>query len=159
MRIVIIPTENGPAGKLADAELHFDQEALLAGLKLVGFAVWQSNWGTGLNVTVPSRDYQVNGERRRFDLLRITADQAALTELRRAVQDAYQDYCEHGPLEEEATEAVARQVWKTAQAAPARRQAAPPARPTPRPSHIPGTPGRRQAVRRAATGTDDDMPF
>ena len=35
-----------PAGKLADAEVHFC-DGVLAGLKLVGFAVWARRDGTG----------------------------------------------------------------------------------------------------------------
>ena len=39
-----------PAGKLADAELHFAQGPL-AGLKLIGFAIWERRGGGGRNVT------------------------------------------------------------------------------------------------------------
>ena len=40
MKVKIVPrTAGAPAGKLADAELHFS-DGLLAGLKLVGFTVW-----------------------------------------------------------------------------------------------------------------------
>ena len=35
-----------PAGKLADVEIHFVQGEL-AGLKLVGFAIWKRREGTG----------------------------------------------------------------------------------------------------------------
>ena len=76
MHIVIAPpSTNAPAGKLADAELHFTTGPL-AGLTLVGFCIWESQWPTKnpahphLRVTVPSREYMVNGEKRRFDLLR-----------------------------------------------------------------------------------------
>ena len=60
MEITIIPNENtnAPAGKLADAELHFTDGAL-EGLKLIGFAIWESRGGSGgrLNVTFPARQY------------------------------------------------------------------------------------------------------
>ena len=70
MVIKITPNDKGsPAGKLADAELHFDGGEL-EGLKLVGFAVWERRTGTGRNVTFPARAYSVNGERRSFALLR-----------------------------------------------------------------------------------------
>ena len=70
MKIHITPNEKGnPPGKLADAELHFDT-APLAGLKLVGFAVWERRGGHGKNVTFPARAYVVNGERRSFAVLR-----------------------------------------------------------------------------------------
>ena len=69
MRIKIVPTADSRSiGKLADAELHFD-EAPLAGLKLIGFGVWERRTG-GRNVTFPARSYSVNGERRSFALLR-----------------------------------------------------------------------------------------
>ena len=57
-----------PRGKVADAELVFT-EGPLAGLKLIGFGIWQRTGG-GLNVTFPARQYSVNGERRSFVLLR-----------------------------------------------------------------------------------------
>lgn len=57
-----------PAGKLADAELHFTSGPL-DGLKLIGFAVWERRDG-GRTVVFPARQYQVNGERRSFALLR-----------------------------------------------------------------------------------------
>jgi len=46
MDITIIPNDNtnAPAGKLADAELHFTDGAL-EGLKLIGFAVWEGRGG------------------------------------------------------------------------------------------------------------------
>jgi hypothetical protein len=48
--VLILPAETGtPAGKLADAELLF-QDGPLAGLKLIGFAVWEGRGG-GRNVT------------------------------------------------------------------------------------------------------------
>jgi hypothetical protein len=43
-----------PPGKLADAELHF-HDGPLAGLKLIGFAVWERRTGSGRNVTFPAR--------------------------------------------------------------------------------------------------------
>ena len=68
MVIKIAPNEKGnPPGKLAEAELHFTEGAL-EGLKLVGFAVWERRSGNGRNVTFPSRQYVVNGERRSFAL-------------------------------------------------------------------------------------------
>lgn len=68
MRIKFFESMN-PPGKLADAELTFD-EGPLSGLKLVGFAVWRRRDGSGENVTFPARQYSVNGERRSFALLR-----------------------------------------------------------------------------------------
>ena len=63
---------NGQAapGKLADAEIHFNGGEL-DGLKLVGFAVWKSREGQGEDVSFPSRQFVVHGERRSFSLLKI----------------------------------------------------------------------------------------
>ena len=82
--------KGNPVGKLADAELHFT-DGPLAGLKLVGFAVWERRTG-GRNVTFPARQYSVNGERRSFALLRPVTDAAANDALRDAILAAYADY-------------------------------------------------------------------
>ena len=88
MQIIIhFSDSSGPVGKLADAELHFT-EGPLAGLKLVGFGVWERHDHTPV-VTVPSRQYSVNGERRSFSLLRPAADHGSTESLRQAVLDAY----------------------------------------------------------------------
>jgi hypothetical protein len=69
MVVKIIPNEKRqPAGKLADAELHFG-EGELEGLKLIGFSIWERREGGGRNVTFPARQYIVNGERRSFALV------------------------------------------------------------------------------------------
>jgi hypothetical protein len=92
MVIKITPNDKGsPAGKLADAELHFDGGEL-EGLKLVGFAVWERRTGTGRNVTFPARAYSVNGERRSFALLRPMADNASQDKVRDAILHAYADF-------------------------------------------------------------------
>ncbi len=89
MIVKLLPNDTGhPPGKLADAELHFD-EGSLAGLKLVGFAVWQRGSSSGKNVTFPARSYSVNGERRSFALLRPIGDMAAHEAVRQLILDAY----------------------------------------------------------------------
>jgi hypothetical protein len=100
MDITIVPNENtnAPAGKLADAELHFTEGAL-EGLKLIGFAVWEGRGGGGrLNVTFPSRQYSVNGERRSFALLRAVTDGAAQDRLRQLILQAYADHLQRMAL-------------------------------------------------------------
>jgi hypothetical protein len=88
MEIKFVLNDKGtPAGKLADAELHF-VSGPLAGLKLVGFAVWEGKRG-GRNVTFPARTYSVNGERRSFSLLRPIGDTGAHDALRDQILDAY----------------------------------------------------------------------
>ena len=52
-----------------DAEIDFTGGEL-DGLKLVGFAVWRRRDGRGQNVSLPSRHFTVDGDRRSFSLLR-----------------------------------------------------------------------------------------
>jgi len=92
MTIKILPNEKGmPAGKLADAEVHFIQGPL-EGLKLVGFAVWERKTGTGRNVTFPARQYSVGGERRSFALLRPIGDATSQNRIRDLILQAYTEY-------------------------------------------------------------------
>ena len=89
MTVKIIANDKGnPPGKLADAELHFNNGPL-AGLKLIGFAIWERRNGAGRNVTFPARQYSVNGERRSFALLRPVTDIAAQESVRDAILAAY----------------------------------------------------------------------
>jgi len=81
-----------PAGKLADVELHFHDGSPLAGLKLIGFSVWERRGGTGRNVTFPARAYSVNGERRSFALLRPIVDATAQNAIRDRILEAYAEY-------------------------------------------------------------------
>lgn len=92
--ITILANDRGtPPGKLADAELHFtDAAGPLAGLKLIGFCVWERRGGAGRNVTFPARQYSVNGERRSLALLRPVADALAQTSVRDRILDAYAEY-------------------------------------------------------------------
>ena len=56
MTVKITPNDKGnPPGKLAEAEIHFD-DGYLQGLKLVGFAIWERKSGSGRNVTFPGAD-------------------------------------------------------------------------------------------------------
>ncbi len=89
--VKILPNETSyPAGKLADAEVIFEADAgPLSGLKLVGFAVWERRNG-GQNVTFPTRQYSVNGERRSFALLRTANGEVSAQEaIRDLILDAY----------------------------------------------------------------------
>jgi hypothetical protein len=92
MQVAIIANEKGnPPGKLADAELHFS-DGPLAGLKLIGFAIWERRSGGGRNVTFPARQYSVNGERRSFALLRAVADTCAQEGIKDLILEAYRQY-------------------------------------------------------------------
>jgi hypothetical protein len=90
--VKITPNDRGnPPGKLADAELHFTGGAL-AGLKLIGFGIWERRSVGGRNVTFPARQYSVNGERRSFALLRPIIDTTAQDRIRELILDAYAEY-------------------------------------------------------------------
>ena len=99
--VKITPNDKGtPPGKLADAELHFT-DGPLAGLKLIGFGLWERRGGSGRNVTFPARQYSINGERRSFALLRPIIDATAQDRVRTLILDAYVQY-----EERQTTEAV-----------------------------------------------------
>ena len=100
MTIKITPNDRGnPAGKLADVELHFaESDGPLAGLKLIGFGIWERRSGPGRNVTFPARSYAVNGERRSFSLLRPILDATAQDKLRERILEAYQEFEERAAI-------------------------------------------------------------
>ena len=90
--VKITPNDKGnPPGKLADAELHFG-DGPLAGLKLIGFSIWERRGGNGRNVTFPARQYSVNGERRSFAILRPVVDTTAQDAVRERILNAYVEY-------------------------------------------------------------------
>jgi len=98
MTIKITPNDKGnPPGKLADAEVHFG-DGPMDGLKLIGFAIWERRGGNGRNVTFPARQYQVNGERRSFALLRPVVDTTAQSKLREMILEAFQEYEERAAI-------------------------------------------------------------
>lgn len=85
-----------PPGKLAEAEVRF-HDGPLAGLKLVGFSVWERRGGgaAGLNVTFPARQYSVNGERRSFALLRPAHPDNTTDEIRLFILQEYDRFVQH----------------------------------------------------------------
>ena len=92
MVVKIIANDKGqPAGKLADAELHFS-DGVFEGLKLIGFSIWERRGGGGRNVTFPARQYSVNGERRSFALVRPIVDATAQDRIRERILDAFAEY-------------------------------------------------------------------
>ena len=91
-KIKITPNDKGnPPGKLADVEMHY-HSGILEGMKLIGFSIWERRGGSGRNVTFPARQYQINGERRSFALLRPIVDTTAQERVRNAILDAYAEY-------------------------------------------------------------------
>jgi hypothetical protein len=98
MVVRILPNESSnPPGKLADAEVLFE-EGVLNGLKLLGFAIWERRGGNGRNVTFPARQYIVNGERRSFALLRPAGEVRAQEALRALILQAFAEYEERAAL-------------------------------------------------------------
>ena len=90
LTIKFAPNDRGnPPGKLADAELHFGGDSPRAGLKLIGFSIWERR---GRNVTVPARSYAVNGEGRSFALLRPIVDTTSQEVVRDRILEAYAEY-------------------------------------------------------------------
>ena len=86
--IKVLPADDAaPAGKLADVELHFT-----AGLKLLGFTIWEGRGGKGPSVSLPSRYYVVNGERRSFTLLRPSGEAPAQDTLRDTLLAVFADH-------------------------------------------------------------------
>lgn len=85
---ILLNDNKAPARKLADAELHF-RGGELDGLKLIGFAIWQRRDRNGFDVTFPSREFTVDGRRRRYALLRAIGDQARQDCVRDLVLRAY----------------------------------------------------------------------
>jgi hypothetical protein len=80
-------------GKLAEAELHFEGDGPLGGLKLIGFGIWERRGGNGRNVTFPARQYSVNGERRAFGLLRaIGGEERPIQQMRDYILAAYAEH-------------------------------------------------------------------
>jgi len=93
LTIKITPNDKGnPPGKLAEAELHFGGDSPLAGLKLIGFSIWERRGGGGRNVTFPARSYAINGERRSYALLRPIVDATAQEVVRDRILKAYAEY-------------------------------------------------------------------
>jgi hypothetical protein len=88
---ILLNENKAPARKLADAELHF-HGGELDGLKLVGFAIWQRRDRAGCDVTFPSREFTIDGRRRRYALLRAFGDPSAQDHVRDLVLRAYAAY-------------------------------------------------------------------
>src|SRR5258707_1294677 len=98
MTIKIPPNDKGtPPGKLAEAEVHFT-DGPLAGLKLIGFSVWERRGGAGRNVTFPARSYAVNGERRSHALLRPIGDVTSQDKVRELILEAYVEFEERAAV-------------------------------------------------------------
>lgn len=71
MRVQFVERQSGPERLVCEAEIVFDEDGPLAGMKLVGFSLWRSPDGD-VFVTFPSRALGAGSERRYFDYLRST---------------------------------------------------------------------------------------
>lgn len=90
--IKIVATDGAtPRGKLADAELLFTAGPL-EGLKMLGFGIWEQGESARPRVRFPARQYTVNGEPRRFVLLRPIDDATAQERIRDLLLHAYAEY-------------------------------------------------------------------
>ena len=88
---IVATNADTPRGKLADAEILFTAGPL-EGLKMLGFGIWEQRESRSRHVTFPARRYTVNGEPRRFVLLRPIDDAAALERIRDLLLHAYVEY-------------------------------------------------------------------
>ena len=81
-----------PLGKIADATIKFDDviHGPLGGCSITGFTLWEPEDGTDTaKVTLPARVYSINGERRRFELIRPADADASTQPLRDAIAAAW----------------------------------------------------------------------
>jgi hypothetical protein len=69
MRVQFVERPSGPERLVCEAEVVFDEEGPLQGMKLVGFCLWRGADGEPY-VTFPSRAFGAGNERRYFDYLR-----------------------------------------------------------------------------------------
>ncbi len=76
MRVQFVQKENAPEKLVCEAEVLFEQDGPLTGMKLVGFSLWRSPEGE-VYVTFPSRAVGSGNERRFFDYLRSAEGTAA----------------------------------------------------------------------------------
>ena len=89
MKIQVFKEAKG--NRLADAKLVFEEsDGALAGTVLTGFAVMKTRDGEEF-VSVPSRQYEKDGETRYYNLLRPADrdDTAGLDALKKAILDRY----------------------------------------------------------------------
>lgn len=93
MEIRFVPRENGPERLACEAEIVFGPETEpLAGLKLVGFSIWEGADGDTY-VTFPSRAFGAGQDRRFFDYLRAVDGKVAETKRLKAwILDQYRAF-------------------------------------------------------------------
>ena len=95
MRVRFEEVTTGPERLICDAEIVFD-EGILEGCKLVGFKLWRGPDGS-VYVTVPSRSFNIEGDRRYFDYLRDASEPpqftpGAVRRVKLAIVEAWREY-------------------------------------------------------------------
>ena len=90
--VKITPNDKGPPESWPMPIALRRRPSPLAGLKLIGFSIWERRGGNGRNVTFPARSYAINGERRSFALLRPVVDTTAQEAVRERILEAYAEY-------------------------------------------------------------------
>lgn len=108
--------DDAASDKLADVALVFEEGAL-AGLTLVGFAIWRQG-DDSLKVTFPSRTVTVRGEARRYALLRPLSTSGTGDVLRGRIVDAYAEYAKQVGKAADLWQQIDRVIESTGDAAP-----------------------------------------
>jgi len=93
MHVEFVDKQGGPERLVCEAEVVFDAEGPLGGLKLVGFNLWRAVDG-GVYVTLPSRAFGAGRERKYFDYVRSCSED--LSEIRRVKDWILSQYQERG---------------------------------------------------------------
>lgn len=95
--IHFVERPNGPTRLVCDVEIHF-HAGLLAGLKLVGLALWRSTEGD-LFPTMPCRPFGTGAERKYFDMLRSNDEgEGNIKGLKAAILAAYREQHASRPI-------------------------------------------------------------
>jgi hypothetical protein len=91
MRVNFVEKAGGPDRLVCEAELIFEEEQPLVGMKLVGFSIWRSA-DSQIFVTFPSRAFGAGQDRRYFDYLRSTGGATeAVRNLKTWIIDQYRE--------------------------------------------------------------------
>ena len=89
MKATFTKSTGGPQNKLADAVLTFDDPDM-KGCCVHGFGIWKTSEGE-IFASPPAREYEANGEKRRFNLFRAVDndDKNAMKALKAAIVEQY----------------------------------------------------------------------
>lgn len=99
MKIKVYKNEKGhPENLLANVEIYLDGS--FAGLKITGISIWRGKDGVaGQFVTLPSKEYSKDGERKFYEFLRSDGkDTAPLKHLKQHILEAWENENEPAPF-------------------------------------------------------------